>query len=345
MNHAVTPVNQTPDTAPGRPAYPPRLTLPPDARAWDRTLRSWTRSLRSEGRSRATVTAYAQSYQRLALWALDPATGDVIADPEELAPRDMRDFFADCQESRTHDGKPLSASTIAHTFRCLRVFFKWLAIDVHDNPNMSIMRDMSQPSTPRKLTPIFGDNELKALLATCAGTDFVNRRDTAIIRVLLDCGLRRAEIVGLKVNDVDIDAQIMVVTGKGVGGGKQRYVSFGAKTADALDRYMRARAKHPDRDTTESLWLATGRRHGALGMNGLDTAVRRRAAEAGIDGVHLHKFRHTAAHAMLAAGMNEGEAMIHFGWQSRAMLDHYAASTAAERTRATVRRLSTGDRV
>src|SRR5207245_4275616 len=72
--------------------------------------------------------------------------------------------------------------------------------------------------------------------------EFLERRDRAIIRLMIDCGLRRSEVSGLKLEDVDLDGQGLLVRGKG---GHQAWVPFGVKAAAELDRYFRARAIHP----------------------------------------------------------------------------------------------------
>jgi site-specific recombinase XerC len=78
----------------------------------------------------------------------------------------------------------------------------------------SPMANMKPPTVPEKPPTILRREELKALLATCDGTDFDERRDSAILRLFLDSGIRRAEIAGLRVDDVDFDHEIVVVLGK-----------------------------------------------------------------------------------------------------------------------------------
>jgi integrase len=59
--------------------------------------------------------------------------------------------------------------------------------------------------------------------------------------------------------------------------------------------------------------------------------LKRRGADAGIADLHPHAFRHTWAHAFRAAGGNEGDLMLLGGWRSRAMLDRYGKTAAADR--------------
>ena len=75
---------------------------------------------------------------------------------------------------------------------------------------------------------------------------------------LLDTGARRAELVGLRLADLDLDLDVAIVVGKGR---RERALPFGRKTAVALDRYLRVRARHRD---AELPWLWLGQR-GPLG--------------------------------------------------------------------------------
>jgi integrase len=101
------------------------------------------------------------------------------------------------------------------------------------------------------------------------------------------------------------------------------------------------RARHP-KAREPGLWLGP---QGALTTSGITQILRRRCREAGIAQLHPHQFRHTAAHAWLAFGGTEGDAMRIFGWRSREMLARYGASRADERARESFRRLLPGDRV
>ncbi len=85
------------------------------------------------------------------------------------------------------------------------------------------------------------DEELTALLKTCAGKQLPDRRDEAMIRMMLDCGIRVSELCGLSVDDVDLDQGMALVRGKG---NKVRPIYFGARTVRALDRYLRVRGRH-----------------------------------------------------------------------------------------------------
>ncbi|MEI5672996.1 MULTISPECIES: tyrosine-type recombinase/integrase [unclassified Nocardioides] len=287
--------------------------------------RSFARHLRAEGKSERTIKIYGQAINFFSGWL--EAQGRP-ADLDELNRPAIREWLAQLVEVN-------EPSTVKIRYRGLFRFCGWLVDEdeLDENP----MKTLSPPELNDKPVPILDDAELSALLKACAGKDFADRRDEAMIRLLLDCGLRISELCGLSA-DVDLDQGMALVRGKG---SKIRPIYFGARTTRALDRYIRARRGHRWAHL-DALFLT---QRGAMTPDGARERMKVRGQQAGIEDLHPHRFRHTWAHDFLMNGGQERDLKRLAGWSSDVMLERYGASAADARAKAAAQRLRRGDRV
>jgi site-specific recombinase XerD len=287
--------------------------------------KSFTRALRAIPRSERTIKAYGYALRDLARF--------LESDPpalEAVTREHMESFLAWLHRRLRPNG-------VAIHYRGLRRFFNWLVDE--EEIDESPMRRIPPPHVPDEPLEVLELDEVAELLKACRGRTFEDRRDAALIRLLIDTGVRLHGVISMRVKDLDLDRQRALVTAKG---GDVYEVVLGAKLVRDLDRYMRVRAIRPHH-AVDSLWLS---QRGVLTDSGLYQLIRRRAREAGIKVTRaVHIFRHSFSHHFRLNGGDEGDLQVLGGWKSRAMLGRYGKSREVQRARVAHQRFSPGDRI
>ena len=294
-------------------------------------LPSWELTLSERDLSTRTIEIYQRTGSQFTAWL---AAQGLPGDTEGIDAPHIRAFLA-AETERT------SAISAHQHYRNLRVLFRWLAKE-GERLGPDPMLRVDPPQTSRKVKAILPDDALAKLLRGAEGPTFEARRDTAILRILIDTGMRVSGLGGVQLEDVHLSHKVIEIRLKG---GDEHLAPVGRKAAAAIDRYLRIRARHPRADSPW-LWLGTsGRDTSHFGPAGIQDMIERRSKAAGLGKVTPHAFRRTAAHSMLDAGMQEMDVARIAGWKTTAMVRLYAEELAGQRARDAHRRLSPGDRI
>lgn len=144
--------------------------------------------------------------------------------------------------------KKYSATSVMRKIASLRGFFKWLCANeiCMKNPTLTL----EQPKIPRKLPKVMTISEIENIIR-----QDLNKTQRLIVELLYGCGLRVSELVNLKTNNIDLNANYLRCSGKG---SKERLVPLGSKAKEALSNYFEHRdflVKKHNLDT-KNLWIA-----------------------------------------------------------------------------------------
>jgi integrase/recombinase XerD len=142
-------------------------------------------------------------------------------------------------ELRSKGNKP---STVNTRYRAANAFFKWLVSEgeARENP----LGRIDPPKVPETIQPYYTPEEVQKVLKALNGRRLKGldaTRTKTILLVLFDTGLRASELCSLRTEDVNWDAQIIVV--RETKGSNQRVVSVGTAATRALMSYVRVRGK------------------------------------------------------------------------------------------------------
>jgi site-specific recombinase XerC len=237
--------------------------------------------------------------------------------------REHTEAFIAAELART---APSSAAT---RHRSLQQLFGWL--DADGEIDRSPMAKTRPPKIPDKPVPVLPDDNVRRLLADCAGKDFRDRRDLAIIRLFLDTGMRLEGMASLRysggdpeASDVDLRSRVVRITAKGR---REPVLPIGAKSARDIDRYIRVRAGHP-RAADAWLWLGT---KGRLTTSGVYQMIKDRGAAVGLPDLHPHQLRHTFSHDWQVSGVAAAASFSRSGERSLPAVQRAALGQARSR--------------
>lgn len=171
----------------------------------------------------------------------------------------------------------------------LSSMFNWLYSKqiIQNNP----MRGIGPIKVDKTIKNVFSDVDIEKLKSN-ASCD----RDRAIIEILLSTGMRISEMINLNRQDIDFNARMVKVYGKG---GKERIVYISNVAIYFLIKYLKNRT-----DTDPALFIGLRKPYKRLDVSAVQRMLKELGKKVDVENVHPHRFRRTLATNLLQKGMS-----------------------------------------
>jgi len=235
------------------------------------------------GLSRNTLSAYRSDLEAFSVWLKAP--------PATATREQLQSYFAVC----VHRGA--SPRSTARLLSSLRRFYQYLLREelIVDDPTAQI----ESPKLGRPLPKSLTEEQVEKLLQAPNADTALGLRDRAMLETLYATGLRVSELVGLTLQQANLQAGVVKVVGKG---DKERLVPLGEEAIEWLQRYLNeARAKLLHGQTSDALFPTA--RAAAMTRQAFWHNLKRYTRVAGIE---THLSPHTLRHAFATHLLNHG---------------------------------------
>ena len=175
-----------------------------------------------DGLSKSSLASYRSDLLRLAVW-LEKENAINLCDAAEA---ELARFVAELSREMKASSQARYVSTLRRFYRRLLALGR-ISVD----PTLKI----AMPAKPSRLPKALSERQVDALLAAPAAENARGLRDRAMLETLYATGLRVSELVELKLHEVNLDAAVIRVFGKG---SKERLVPLGENAVDSLRHYL-----------------------------------------------------------------------------------------------------------
>jgi integrase/recombinase XerD len=277
----------------------PRLQAVPgdrnDPAGFPRTVAAFEVWLGVHGYTASTIESRRRAIVFFVTWLAERNITRPVEVTFAMVERYQRHLF----HLRKPNGQPLTLRSQAQRLTPLRAFFKWATRQHVCAVNPAA--ELELPRTEQRLPkPALTIAEAEAVLAVPDLSTLTGLRDRAMLEVLYSTGMRRAELAGLHLHDIDVERRtVLIRQGKGR---KDRMIPIGARALDWIDRYTTTvRALWAPSPDPGVLFLTVDGT--AVSLHRLTTLMRSYVTASGVakEG-SCHLFRHTTATLMLEGG-------------------------------------------
>lgn len=196
-------------------------------------------------------------------------------------------------------GRPYGVVARAHIVGSVRCLLRW-ALSTGRLDRDLTAGILKPPGTKRSVPRGVAAEQVAALLAVCDPATAIGSRDRALVLMLVRLGLRAGEAARLMLNDIDWASGQVTVTGKG----REHVLPVPVDVGQALEAWLRLRPDALDR----AIFVRIKAPRQMMTTSGISGVIARLSGLAGIDPIHAHRLRHTAAMDVLAAGGTLSEA-------------------------------------
>ncbi len=272
-------------------------------------IQEWIAWLRLSGRSEATVAAYAWEMQRMASWR---------ADVDQFQFPDLLTYLAHRQSQAGRKEERLSLSTMKRTVNAIRSYYAFIGSPAADqlpvpHPKMRMQRTLNFQQASR-------------LLMACDTAMNKGRRDLAMLALMLDTGLRAAEICRLRVEQLDLPNQSLHVVCKG---GLDELAVYSTETANYLSAWL---ASRPQMARCPNVFVSFNSANygGALTTTGLRCLFHALGQRAGLPNLSPHDLRRSFATLMTLAGAPGRITQVGGRWHDLALIERYTQAITAQ---------------
>lgn len=200
----------------------------------------------------------------------------------------------------------------------VKSFYKFLRLEGYLQNDPCELLDA--PQFGKHLPDVLSVDEIDSMIRALNPDKAETPRNHAIIETLYGSGIRVSELIDLRIRDLNLDEQFMMVTGKG---NKQRLVPLSPSSISLIGEYLDLRQKGPIKPGCGDI-LFLNRRGGKMTRNMIFYVVRDAAVNAGIRRrISPHTLRHSFATHLLEGGANLRAIQEMLGHESIATTEIY----------------------
>ena len=237
-------------------------------------------------------------------------------DTKDLELKQFRDYSVYLKN------RNITSNSFKTYLKGIKAFLHWLYIEEYTKENFSAKLQL--PKAKRKTIDVLTDNEIKTLFKCFNTKNYMELRNCCICALMLDSGLRKSEVVALKLDNVHIFEGYIIIDGKG---NKQRIVPIGNHTKKYLIKYISQRPKYVD---CENVFITKDNR--PITNSVIDRLFKtlKNRQDLLTPRIHAHLLRHTFATSYLENGGNIYSLQLILGHTSLEMEKRYVHLTQAK---------------